>query len=776
MKKLKSLILTAGMLISVVSCSPAENKKMPAVTVQADELSETAYRKSAVELPDEIRQIYISSSYNNGEKMFLLGRGGSAACVWTANGDFTEPEPIGMSDFEISEIYSANVTEDGKIVEMLVRADYGDLPDPDRGSDDFNAELYDDSAEYSLEICLYGTDGSKLSENTVTGYTGTVDGSMLMGELVSDGKNILVQINGSYELFTIEGGYIGELKTDGEETVSAVGRDKNGIVLITEKDGAVSLHRIGGNSAQLMSAEFICELGETVKQITAGTGGYTLFLRTRSRIYGVNEKGEISALFNCSAAGVNGDEVSGFSMDSEGNFTICESSYAGGSVKVKKYTQCDPSELENIPLLEVGVREGMNHDLKEVADAYNDLQSDVRVQLTEYEGYNGENDADSISKLESDLISGNIPDVFITDSASGRFCEINLMQKNVFCDLTQFMENDNKITPDNIFTSVMNVLKNGDEVPLIPSGWTLGIGYVGKSSVIDEYLDGIDKFDIDGYLDFLEKLPKDVGVMSYNDEDTVLNRFTRLSWMKWVDVESASCSFDSDSFIRFLKYAAAGEGSLEEQMIYGMQETDYLKEKRQYIDDTALLTMCDIGNFSSYMECIKGSFGGEKLTVIGLPSSEGGCIEVRSAGQYCGISESSDMKEQAWDFIKYFFDSRLDNTSEVWGFPLTVSGFEEEYERLKDGVDDEELGKGWYYWDGAEYIDLGSITEADKKQLLDWLDEAVPPQKGMDNSDDTPYNIYYEETDRFFAGECTAERCAEIIQSRMKVYLSEQFG
>ena len=69
----------------------------------------------------------------------------------------------------------------------------------------------------------------------------------------------------------------------------------------------------------------------------------------------------------------------------------------------------------------------MNHDLKEVADAYNDLQSDVRVQLTEYEGYNGENDADSISKLESDLISGNIPDVFITDSASGRFCEIKLL-------------------------------------------------------------------------------------------------------------------------------------------------------------------------------------------------------------------------------------------------------------------------------------------------------------------------------------------------------------
>lgn len=66
MKKLKSLILTAGMLISVVSCSPAENKETPAVTVLADELSETAYRKSAVELSDEIRQIYISSSYNNG--------------------------------------------------------------------------------------------------------------------------------------------------------------------------------------------------------------------------------------------------------------------------------------------------------------------------------------------------------------------------------------------------------------------------------------------------------------------------------------------------------------------------------------------------------------------------------------------------------------------------------------------------------------------------------------------------------------------------------------
>lgn len=107
---------------------------------------------------------------------------------------------------------------------------------------------------------------------------------------------------------------------------------------------------------------------------------------------------------------------------------------------------------------------------------------------------------------------------------------------------------------------------------------------------------------------------------------------------------------------------------------------------------------------------------------------------------------------------------------------MTISGFETEYERLKEGIDDDELGKGWYYWDGKENIKLGDITEADKSYILELLSQTVPPKRYIDNSDDTPYNIYYEETEKFFAGEYTAEKCADVIQNRMETYISEQFG
>ena len=42
-------------------------------------------------------------------------------------------------------------------------------------------------------------------------------------------------------------------------------------------------------------------------------------------------------------------------------------------------------------------------------------------------------------------------------------------------------------------------------------------------------------------------------------------------------------------------------------------------------------------------------------------------------------------------------------------------------------------------------------------------------------SDVTAGNIIREETMPFFEGECTAEKCAEMIQNRVSLYLSERY-
>ena len=41
--------------------------------------------------------------------------------------------------------------------------------------------------------------------------------------------------------------------------------------------------------------------------------------------------------------------------------------------------------------------------------------------------------------------------------------------------------------------------------------------------------------------------------------------------------------------------------------------------------------------------------------------------------------------------------------------------------------------------------------------------------------DDFIYNIVEEETARYFAGDCTAEDAARMIQSRVSLYLAEQY-
>lgn len=60
------------------------------------------------------------------------------------------------------------------------------------------------------------------------------------------------------------------------------------------------------------------------------------------------------------------------------------------------------------------------------------------------------------------------------------------------------------------------------------------------------------------------------------------------------------------------------------------------------------------------------------------------------------------------------------------------------------------------------------------------IDEAVPYSsfdfEGYSEQTDVIGNIYNEETERFFNGEITAEQCAELLQNRISLYLSEQFG
>ncbi|MBO5383113.1 MAG: hypothetical protein J6A30_02320, partial [Ruminococcus sp.] len=94
---------------------------------------------------------------------------------------------------------------------------------------------------------------------------------------------------------------------------------------------------------------------------------------------------------------------------------------------------------------------------------------------------------------------------------------------------------------------------------------------------------------------------------------------------------------------------------------------------------------------------------------------------------------------------------------------------------------------GYFYFagyneDGTDNILLlGGVTE----EIADEVDALIAGAEIVKGSSrgnvsfevmNEFYNMGYEEIDRYFYGECTAEQCADAMQNRLSIFLSEKFG
>ncbi|MDE5991524.1 MAG: hypothetical protein K2G87_00585, partial [Oscillospiraceae bacterium] len=280
-----------------------------------------------------------------------------------------------------------------------------------------------------------------------------------------------------------------------------------------------------------------------------------------------------------------------------------------------------------------------------------------------------------------------------------------------------------------------------------------------------------------------------------------------LRWSDWTDLNTGTCDYNSDSFIRFLKYCDEApvtefdysnysympEGMTEkEQEEWNKEESR--KYSRAYIDDTSLFSSISLGSYSNYVDQFRGRFGGEELSFTDEPK-----ITASYNGRMA-INADSDNKEMAWEFIKsYFAYERYENAnyrdergySGTGGFPVTKDGikYDESFSRI-DYPNFKEMNEtkndpDWKDYQGLVYmvdyedysynIKLGELTDEDIAAVNEIIDRAVPDTY-INLTDDKFDEIAKEEMTRFFNGGCTAEQCADAMQSRLSIYLSERYS
>lgn len=797
MKRICAFITAVLMLGTAVSCEKeSESRAETAESFTAEQLGDVAYKKSAIDLPAEMMMIYCLEPYNSSNNYLILGTGAKTPAFWTVDSAFTNFKALDIPEFDIGAQYDIDVLEDGTIVEFLNDVSYGDLPEPDLESSDYNPAEYEAAAEYSYKIKTYSIDGKLLTETDIMGFDEAPDNSAQITAITSDGEMVVVLLNGAYQVFSMDGRYIGELTVGEGWTVDEIGRDNSGNIIcaVTNEEDKMQLRKINAEG-KAEDSSVTYDFSESVYcEMLPGTGDYSLYIMSFTTIYGVRSNdSSIEPLFSVNKAGAVVQNLNGFARAADGEFVLPIVNYSDFSVKMRKYTPCDPSELENLPVITFGIPYADNSWQEKIND-YNENIEDYQVETKFYEDQ---------EEIDEDALSGNLPDVLLMSSAGGSFGELNLADKEALCDLYEFIDNDEAMSRENFIPQILENAENMFDGRLytIPRTFYLDIPYAAKTKFVGD----IEEWNFDTYLELLENMPEGMGLTEYYKEDmpdTKYNRLGNFYFDNWVDFENAECDFASDSFIRFLEYCnKAPMVDVGEDYVYTPptekeQREETVKLYRRYIDDLALFYTGGIGAYSNYLIMKEGEFGGEPVRILGTPELDGSTGVTIDGHDYLAINKTSENKELAWDMVRYFISDEYyrDKTNNYSGFPVTYSGLEmlkqNEMQPQNNkgvvGLEDDSY-TGYYYFagyneDGTDNVMLlGVVTE----EIADEVDALIASAEFAEGSSrgnvsfevmNEFYNIGYEEIDRYFYGECTAEQCAEAMQSRLSIYLSENFG
>ncbi len=840
MKKLLAFISALTVCTACFSCESKnkdKNKNSSGVSgnetpdaegLSAVKLTDVAYKKKSLELPTDMNMIYCSNVFNDGNNYLLLGSGKKSPQFWITDRDFKEFKEVDYPDFNVGANYNITVLDDGTAVTFVNNVDYGDLPAPDTSSPDYSQEEYDAAASYSFQIYTYAIDGSIQTANDVTGCPITPERDTAISGMASDGKTLVVNINGTYEVFSIDGTYIGELTVDDGCSAECIGSDKEGNIICAVRTDDESVQFCKVNSeGKTEKTDLTYKFPETVSyDIVPGSGDYSMYVSSMTTIYGVRaDDNTIESLFSLNAAGLNSSNFSDFAIGSGGGFIVPVTSYSDWSVSLKSFTPCDPAELENIPTITVGMFYE-NQFFSSVVEDFNENNSDCRIKVKYYNEdipvpQNMDFDDDeamdayfkkiedarssAVEQLRQDVTKGELPDVLVLEGGgniTGIFGGIDLADMGALCDLYDFMDKDETLTRESFVPSVLNAADRSFDghVYSIPTNFSIRLDNTAKT----KYVSDIKKFDFDTYLDCIKNESEILGNGSVNESYKTQNgRSCIINHWHWIDKEKAECHFDSPQFLRFLEYCQAGEPDPEPDENYIAEAPtdeealqDYINQQCRYIEDKALLNNSYISRYNNYLYEIKGTFGNEDVTVLGEVDGKMNTAVFNFPNSQYAIPECSENKELAWEFIKYRLSDKCykDAYNTGAGFPVTNSGLEI-YRKNDQQPQDNEYAVGYEDYTGylyslgyrdengnTKYLELGDLTDEDIAVVDKYIAGAVLSSSPDRVSDEYTqryndvYDIYNEELQRLFHNEITPEECAYMIQNRMSIYLSENFG
>jgi len=761
--------LVAAAVLALSACGgPSDGNNSQGSGNVADIRSkEWVYVPEFLELEDENASYY--DMQFDGENLYYTsyqrdettGSSGERIVRYNLEDQSSATVPISLNDQQNLNSYA--VAADGSIYAMIY--DYSDeTPGP---------EGYPESKSF---LCKYDAQGQPVFSKDISEELKSDDGNSYVRAILLDGEGrIYLPSDSVIRLFDAEGNGCGSVSLGNDSWISSSGCDRDGNVY-------VSYHVNSGDSSSYVLAKVDFEkkaLGETYNGFIGGNGDKfsagvdcDFLIQDGTSCYAYNMADQSrEKLFDWLDSDINGSYVTFVGTAKDGRVLAVVNDWESRDNSVALLTKTKASEVEQKETIVLAVMGG-GSDLKAAAVKFNKTNDKYRISIKEYVDYSsGWSETlwnDALTNFNNDITSNNCPDIIGLNSINVE----QLAVKGVFEDITPYLEGSSVIKKEDMLDNILEAFTFDGKLVGIPGSFELSTVMGRPSDVGDE-----PGWTLSEMIEFADAHPEAELFDNYS-KSSILNGCLMYNEEAFIDWSTGECHFDSDEFKSLLEFVNRFPDDDSITYEEGRASTPTRIQNGEVLLDTAYIY--DFDEIQLYKEI----FGGE-VTCIGYPTTDGSSGTAMQVSNAYGISSKSAYKDGAWEFIESMLVRTQDDDSYRWGFPNSRTALQEmaaeavkvEYVTDENGelVKDENGepipmggGHGIGYEDGWEYT-YRIPTQEEADQIMELIETAKP----VASSNEAIMNIIKEEAEGFFKGQKSVDDVANIIQSRISIYVSE---
>ncbi len=525
--------------------------------------------------------------------------------------------------------------------------------------------------------------------------------------------------------------------------------------------------------------------GTEIQQYCSGEG-YDLYYTNDTGLYGWNfssdelPDGEAVLLCDWQNSNLFADNVRITNIISPD----CVVMYNDDWTSLVIFRRSEDIDLSKITTLEIAYAQNA-YNLPGYIVQFNKENPDVRLIARDYSVYDTDVDRSAgEKKLINDMLTGVYkPDIVYGHVHSDVFRQM-ILENKLYTDLYTFMENDPDIKKDDLLGSIRRMCESEDgALMMLPGDFSVSKTLIAPESLIGDRI----SWTLPEMLDFIETLPEDVLLLEgLTQANAASALFGGLGYRMFIDFDAGTCSFEGEEFLRYLRILKTlPEGDDKNVPLVGRSPD----RRDAYLNGGVALKTHNLrGTPMEVWMHMYTAFGTEDTVPIGYASSDDTVSNAQTGFSPYMIPTTSGHPEEAWRFLKSVIlsynpepDAPMGNE---YGYPILRSQFQQMlepdcgtyYEIYLDGTMlNTKSGRYGGYDPTRELRKPGfrmQFDEAEAAKMLDWFDNKI----GLSLTEKVPSelsDIINEEISAFLSGVRTAENCAEIIQSRVSIWLAE---